>query len=282
LDNDLSGSLTGSVAQTLTANLLVLDFGRNFNVLHLQQYTLIDNSWEVYVGRFVNPNQDGIFLYDRFLGEARLLSFDARLQVTHNHGVHNLNGNWEVHSGDFQGSGRSQVLLYDPSSGDAQFLTFARDLSLSDQKMYSGWGTNQVLYVGHFGMPALSVMLYDPQAGQSTFMAFDAALDMTHQYTVQSWDQRWQVLIGAFLDRSHCLASYNCSTGDDILVLNRQTGQMSQYAFSFGNQFQVYDNRSQGFVRDGRATEDRLNVVDTTSFSLLTTLSTSIRDEELY
>lgn len=139
-----------------------------------------------------------------------------------------------------------------------------------------------VLYAGHFGLPNVSVMLYDPQAGRSTFLAFDKALAIAQQTTVQSWGQRWQILVGAFLDRSRCIINGNCSTGDDILVLDRQTGKIGQYVFSFGRKFQVYDNRSQAFLRQGGAPDKRLNNVDTTTFSLLNTLSTNIHDEELY
>jgi hypothetical protein len=196
--------------------------------------------------------------------------------------VHNLNGNWAVYSGDFNGSGRSQVLLYDPSSGSAQFLTFNSDLSLSDQKSYDGWGTNEVLYVGHFGLPTLSVMLFNPEAGGGTFLAFDTSLAVVHQYTVQNWNANWQILVGSFVDRSRCVAESNCATGDDILVLDRQTGEIQQYVFSFGRQFQVFDNRIQPFVREGLASTSRLNMVDTTSFSLTATLPTDIHGEELY
>jgi hypothetical protein len=76
-------------------------------------------------------------------------------------------------------------------------------------------------------------MLYDPNAGQSTFMAFDNSLKIAHTYTGKSWDKNWQILIGAFLDRSRCLANHTCATGDDILVLNRKNGQIEQYVFSF-------------------------------------------------
>ena len=223
-----------TTSQDQTANAQVLDFNRDFSVRNLQQYTFLNNAWEVYVGRFVNDNQDGIFLYDRAAGQARVVSFNSKLQVAHFHDIQNLAGNWEVYSGDFNGSGRSQVLLY------------------------------------------------DPQAGQSTFVAFDRSLEITRQYQVASWDQRWQILVGAFVDRSRCLASGNCTTGDDILVLNRQTGQIQQYVFSFGRQYSVFDNRTQGFLRDGVAAEANLGPVDTTTFSLLGTLNTSIRGEELY
>jgi len=174
------------------------------------------------------------------------------------------------------------VLLYDPSSGDAQIEILKSDLSLSDRRGFSGWGANQALYVGHFGTPTLNVMLYDPQTLQSTFIAFDASLIVKHQITMPAWDNRWQVLIGAFLDRSRCLAAHNCSTGDDILVLNRQTGQMQQFVFSFGTQYRVIDNRSQGYVRTGAASTPSLTPLDASNFSLLTTLSTTIRGEELY
>jgi hypothetical protein len=282
LDNDLSSMLSGSTPRVLASNIIVLDFDQNFNVHNFQQYTLMDNDWEVYIGRFVSSNQDGLFLYDRVLREVDLLSFDSNLHVTHNQPMHNVDGNWEVFSGDFMGADRSQVLLYNPIGGNAQMLIFKSDLSLADTKNYTGWGTNQVLYVGHFGAPTLSVMLYDPHAALSTFLEFDSTLTVSHQVTVSSWDNHWQILIGSFLDRSRCLASHNCSTGDDILVLNRQTGQLEQYVFSFGNQYQVGDNRSQGFVRTKIAPMENLTSVDTSTFSLLTMLSTSIRGEELY
>ena len=282
IDNDLSSSVSSPTEQVVVSNVNVVNFDQNFKVLHFQQYTLLDNSWEVYTGSFVSRSQDALFLYDRMLGEARLLSFDAKLHISHYQAIHNLDANWEVHSGDFIGSGRSQVLLYDPSSGDAQIEILKSDLSLSDQKSFSGWGANQALYVGHFGTPTLNVMLYDPQTLQSTFIAFDASLRVKHQITMPAWDNRWQVLIGAFLDRSRCLAAHNCSTGDDILVLNRQTGQMQQFVFSFGTQYRVIDNRSQGYVRTGAASTPSLTPLDASNFSLLTTLSTTIRGEELY
>ena len=282
LDNDLSSVLSSSTPHVLASNVNVLDFDQNFQVLHFQQYTLMDNNWEVYTGGFVNSNQDGLLLYDRVLREVRLLGFDSHLHITHNQPIHNVDGNWEVFSGDFKGAGRSQVLFYNPIGGNAQILTLKTDLSLADTKNYTGWGTNQVLYVGHFGAPTLSVMLYDPQAVLSIFLEFDSTLMVSHQVTVHSWDNHWQILIGSFLDRSRCLATNNCSTGDDILVLNRRTGQLEQFVFSFGNQYQVDDTRSQGFVRSRVAPMDSLTSIDASSYSLLTTLNTSIRGEELY
>jgi hypothetical protein len=285
LDADLSSSLPGMSTQGLTPNVMVISLDKHFHVVRQQDYTLMDNAWEVYVGRYVSANQDALFLYDRVLGEARMLSFNASLQVKHYQQVHNLSGNWEVYSGDFNGSGHAQVLLYDPSSGQAQFLLFKKsDLSLASEKSYNGWQTNQVLYVGHFGLPTLSVMLFDPQAGSVSFMAFDKSLKIVHQYSEQNWNRHWQILVGAFVDRSRCLAANNCSTGDDILVLDRQTGELQQYVFSFGRQFHVYDNRVQPFVRQGiaPASNSHLNMVDTTSFSLMATLPTNIHGEELY
>ncbi|GAC1477528.1 MAG: hypothetical protein NVS2B12_31870 [Ktedonobacteraceae bacterium] len=274
--------LSNTLPAALVSNVIVFNLDANFNVLKLQQYTLEDNSWEVSVGSFVSSSHDGLFLFDRIIGEARLLSFDSNLHLSHYQPVHSLDANLEVHSGDFMGAGRSQVLLYNPTTGDARILILKSDLSVSDQKSYSNWGTNQVLYIGHFGTSTLNVMLYDPQATQSTFIAFDNRLTVAHQFAVTSWDNRWQVLIGDFLDRSRCLIRHNCSTGDDILVLNRQTGQMEQFVFSFGNQYQVVDSRSQGFVRSGVTPTNGLIQVDSSSFSLLRTLSTSIRSEELY
>ncbi|MBV9616820.1 MAG: hypothetical protein JO031_15305 [Ktedonobacteraceae bacterium] len=84
------------------------------------------------------------------------------------------------------------------------------------------------------------------------------------------------------MDRSRCLTNGNCTNGDDILVLNRQTGQLEQYVFTFGRKFAIYDNRIQAFMRDGVVSDNHLNAVDTTTFSLLTTLKTNIRNEELY
>ena len=262
--------------------MLVLDFDKNFNVLHQQQYTSWHASWEVYVGSFATGKRSGIFLYDRVAGEGRMIDFASDMTVQDFQSLHNLSGNWVVSSGDFNGSGRAQLLLYDPSSGDAQFLAFNKNLSQANQVTLSSWGTNMVLYVGHFGTSALSVMLYDPQAGESTFIAFASSLQIAHQYTTKSWDQNWQVLVGAFMDRSRCLTSGNCTNGDDILVLNRETGQLEQYVFSFGRTFQVYDNRIQGFVRAGVVSDNHLNAVDTTTFNLMATLNTSIRNEELY
>jgi len=280
---DLSGTaLQDSETQGRTSNVLVFNFTKDFRINQQQQYTLWHDAWEVYVGRFANSHQDGIFLYDRIPGEARILDFNNKLVVSHYQKIHNLTGNWEIHSGNFNNSGRAQILLYDPSSGDAQFLLFGADLSFKDQKSISGWGTNRVLYIGHFGLPSLSIMLYNSKASQSTFIAFDSSLRVSHQYTISSWDQNSQVLVGAFLDRSRCLASHTCTNGDDILVLNRKTGQAKQYVFSFGNRFKVFDNRVQAFLRVGVATISSLSAVDASSVSLMSTLDTSIHNEELY
>jgi hypothetical protein len=278
----MSGKLSGTTAQVLAANVMVLDFDHAFNIHHFTQYTLMDNAWEVYVGRFVNAHQDGVLLYDRVLGEIRLLSFNAQLHATHYQPISNVDPNWQVFSGDFRGAGSAQVLLYNPGTGDAQVLSLKRDLSLASRSTYTGWATNQALYVGHFGAPTLSVMLYDPQAVESVFLEFDHTLSVTHRVTVQSWNNHWQILIGSFLDRSRCLAEHNCLTGDDILVLNRRTGQLEQFVFSFGNQYEVVDPRSQSYVRANAAPANALASVDTSTFSLLATLRTSIRSEELY
>ncbi len=280
---DLSGTvLQDWETQGRTSNVIVFNFKKDFSINQQQQYTLWHDAWEVYVGRYANSLQDGIFLYDRNPGEARILDFTSKLVVSHYQEIHNLTGNWEVHSGNFNNSGRAQVLLYDPSSGDAQFLLFGSDLSFKDQKNISGWGTNRVLYIGHFGLPSLSIMLYNAKASQSTFIAFDSSLRVSHHYTISSWDQNAQVLVGAFLDRSRCLASHACTNGDDILVLNRKSGQAKQYVFSFGNRFKVFDNRVQAFLREGVASLASLSAVDATSVSLMSTLDTSIRNEELY
>ncbi len=280
---DLSGSaLQDWETQGRMKNVMVIDFKKDFSINRQQQYTLWHDSWEVYVGRFANPQQDGIFLYDRNQGEARILNFDSKLIVSQYQEIHNLTGNWEIHSGNFNNSKRAQILLYDPSSGDAQFLVFGADLSLLLQKSLPGWGTNRVLYIGHFGLPSLSVMLYNQHMGQSTFMAFDSSLRVSNQYTVASWDQNSQILVGSFFERSRCLTGHICSNGDDILVLNRSTGQAKQYTFSFGNHFKVFDNRTEAFLREGVTSNPSLLTVDATSFSLISTLDTSIHNEELY
>jgi len=282
IDKDMSSQLSGALPPALVANVIVLSFNQNFAIQQKQQYTLEDTSWEVYVGNFVSTNRAGLLLYDRLLGEVRLLSFDNNLHVVQYKALHSVDPNWEVHSGDFMGAGRDQVLVYNPTSGDAEIWVLKSDLSVASKQSYTGWGTNQVLYIGHFGTPTLNVMLYDPQAIQSTFYAFDVTLTVVHQYVVPSWDNRWQILIGSFLDRSRCLASHDCATGDDILVLDRQNGQIQQYIFNFGNQYQATDNRSQGFVRTGEAPSEVLSGIDASIFNLEATLNTTIRGEELY
>lgn len=113
-----------------------------------QDYTFWHNSWEVSVRRLVNTNQDGIFLYDRNVGEACLLSFTSHLQLAHFQFLHGLGGTWEVHTGDFTDQGQAQILLYDPSSGDARMLVLKPDLSVVTQLDYTGWETGQVLLRG--------------------------------------------------------------------------------------------------------------------------------------
>jgi len=60
-------------------------------------------------------------------------------------------------------------------------LHWADGTSLALLQQYTGWGTGQVVYVGHFGLPALSLMLYDPQQARSTFLAFNSALGLFAQ-----------------------------------------------------------------------------------------------------
>jgi len=280
---DLSGGTSvDTQGLGLSPNILLVSFKSDFSINQQQEYTLMHDSWEVYIGRFDSANQDGIFLYDRTAGEARMLDFSSRLLVNHYQVMHSLDGNWDIHTGDFNGSGRAQVLLYDPGTGDAQFLVFAPDLSLATQVDDSGLLPGQVLYVGHFGLPSLSVMLFDPVAEQSTFYAFGKSLLITKHYTGQSWTQHWQVLIGAFFDRSTCLANQVCTVNDDVLALNRQTGQVQQFIFTFGNQYHVFDNRSQSFLREGAASAPIMNTVDSSSFMPQTILNTGILNDELY
>lgn len=266
----------------LTAEILMVSLTKNFTVGVTQDYSLWHNSWEIYIGRFVNPNRDGLFLYDRNSGEARLVEYSSKLQLAQFQFIHNLGGNWDVHTGDFSGQGQAQILLYDPSSGDAQMLVLKKNLAVASQVNYSAWGTNLVLYVGHFGLPTLSVMLYDPQQAQSTFLAFDVSLNVAHQAMVQSWGQSSQILVGSFLDHGLCMEQHTCTSGDDILVLNRQTGMVQQYVFSFGNLFNVYDNRVQGFLRNGTASMVNVLPVDASLFSLLSSEESTIHNEELY
>lgn len=136
--------------------------------------------------------------------------------------------------------------------------------------------------MGHFGLPALSVMLYNPQQAHSTFLTFDASLAVSHQYTVPSWGPNEQILVGSFLDRALCLEQHTCATGDDLLVLDRTTGLVQQCVFSFGNQFSVYDNRVQAFLREGIAATAQVLPVDASMFSLLDAVNTTIGNEELH
>ncbi|WP_376793648.1 hypothetical protein, partial [Thermogemmatispora sp.] len=280
--NDLGGSQSSQ--SQLVPNVLLVDFTSTFGIRQLQRYLLSQDSWEIYIGRFVSAQQDGLFLYDRLNGQARLISFNARLQVAHNQAVTDLDGNWQVYSGDFCGLGQAQLLLYDPIAGQAQLLLLNRNLQVQARQSYSQWSSGGILYTGHFGGAAEGLMLYDPLRAESTFIAFDRQGELTHQYTVASWNQDWQVLIGSFIDHTSCGAEATCATGDDILVLNRQTGRLEQYAFHFQPTLKLYDNRLQAFVREGLAQEqdNYLKIVDTSTFSLLAILDTPVHSEELY
>jgi hypothetical protein len=210
------------------------------------------------------------------------MDFTNQLLVNNYQELHNLNENDVVYSGDFANSGRAQILFYDPGAGNIQILSFKKNLALDSQKQQTDIGTHQVLYVGYFGMPTLSIMLYDAQNAQSTFIGFDRQLNIAHQYLVKSWDQNWQILVGNFVDQRQCQSNTNCATKDAILVLNRQTGQLERYVFTFGRQFSIYDNRVASFLRQGVPVQDGVDEVDTSSYSMVQSLNTSIRDEELY
>ncbi len=280
---DLSGGPSVDTQSLgLSPNVVLVSFKSDFSINQQQEYTLMHGSWEVYIGRFDNPNQDGIFLYDRTAGEARILDFTSKLLVNHYQVLFSLDGNLDVHTGDFNGSGRAQVLLYDPGTGDATFLVFGSDLSMILQVDDTGLLPGQVLYVGHFGLPSLSVMLFDPVAQRSTFYAFGKYLLVVKKYTAPSWNQHWQILIGSFLDRSACIANHTCAAGDDVLALNRQTGQVQQFIFTFGNQYRVFDNRSQAFLRDGAVSAPTMSTVNSSSFVPQTILNAGIINDELY
>jgi surface antigen len=282
-NSDLSGNaLQDWEKKDRTSNIMLMDFNADFSIRQQQQYTLWHDSWEVYVGRFDSSQQDGIFLYDRVAGEGRIMDFTNQLLVNNYQELHNLNENDVVYSGDFANSGRAQILFYDPGAGNIQILSFKKNLALDSQKQQTDIGTHQVLYVGYFGMPTLSIMLYDAQNAQSTFIGFDRQLNIAHQYLVKSWDQNWQILVGNFVDQRQCQSNTNCATKDAILVLNRQTGQLERYVFTFGRQFSIYDNRVASFLRQGVPVQDGVDEVDTSSYSMVQSLNTSIRDEELY
>ncbi len=282
-NSDLSGSILQEwERKDRTANIMLLDFNADFSIRQQQQYTLWHDSWEVYVGRFDSAQQDGIFLYDRVAGEGRIMDFTNQLLVNNYQELHNLNENDVVYSGDFTASGRAQILFYDPNAGNIQILSFKKDLVLEGQKQQANIGTHQVLYVGYFGMSTLSIMLYDARNAQSTFIGFDRQLNITHQYLLKSWDQSWQILVGNFVDRTQCQDNTNCMAKDAILVLNRHTGQLECYVFTFGRQFSVYDNRIESFLRQGVPVQGGVDKVDMSSYSMVQSLNTSIRDEELY
>ncbi len=265
-----------------SANAMILDFNADLSVRHSQQYTQWHNSWEVYVGRYKNTNQDGLFLYDRRIGEARVMDFNADLTIGDYQEMHDLTGNWQVFSGDFNGSGRAQIMLYEPAKGMGAFLVLGSDLSLVKRQNYTGWTRNQVVYIGHFGTPRMNAMLYDPEAATSTFLAFNDTLKILTLHTVHSWDKHQQILVGSFVDRSACLASGDCSAGDDILVLNRKTGQIQQYVFTFGRQYQVVNNRARPYTHDGFPADHAYKTIDTTTFKIVGTFNTNIKNEEIY
>jgi hypothetical protein len=284
---DLSGTtLLPWEKQGRITNVRVLDFKKDLSIDQHQEYTLWHGNWEVYVGPFAAPLRDGVFLYDRTSGEGRIMDFDQRLALSAYQQMHQLAGNWIVYSGDFVNAGRAQLLLYDPSNGNAQIMLLSHDLSLTDTKTYDKWGTNRLLYVGHFGPSSLSIMLYNPQDSKSMFLAFDKSLHITHRYLAQAWGHHWSALIGAFLDRSHCLNAGKCSTGDDILALDRRTGQVGEYIFSFGRKETILDRPDSSSIDDGAISSSSIKqhsrTVDTTTFRLVSTLNTHIRDEELY
>jgi hypothetical protein len=260
----------------------VVRFTSQFTLGVTRQYTHWSASWEVYVGPLAGNTQDGLFLYDRASGEARVVSYTSDLQLAHFQFLHGLAGNWQVSLGDFGGQGRAQILLYDPSNGGAQMLALKPDLSLALHQQYTGWGTGQVVYVGHFGLSALSLMLYDPQQARSTFLAFNSALGLFAQASQPSWGKTQQILIGSFLDRTACLEQSTCTTGDDILVLDRQTGVVQQDVFSFGPAVGEFDNLVQGFLREGIPVSPHTVMVVPSTLQMLTSVQTRIREEEVY
>ena len=256
-------------------------------------YTLWNANWEYSIGSLTSASQDDLFLYDRTRGEGHLLVFGSSFQVQHETVMHGLQGNWLLTMGDFIGAGTAQLLLYDPTQGTARMLAFARDGSVQQHQDYSHLGTHELVYTGYFGLPTMSVMLHDPTQGQSLFLSFDHQLALSHESRMQTWGTRWQVLVGSFLleTTTGCTDTPPCSTGetretagthDDLLVLDRQTGQLEPFAISLAHNAHRFDPRVMAFERLGVAPTLQARPVETGVVSLGATLETSIRTEEVY
>lgn len=119
----------------MTAEIRPVSFTSRFTVGTTQGYAFWHSFWGGYGGRLVNANQDGIFLYNRNVGETWLLSFTSYLQLAHFQFLQGLGDNWEVHTSDFTGQGHSHILCYDPSSGDARMLVLKQDLLAAGQRV---------------------------------------------------------------------------------------------------------------------------------------------------
>jgi len=65
-------------------------------------------------------------------------------------------------------------------------------------------------------------------------------------------------------------------------VLNRKTGQIQQYVFTFGRQYQVINSAARPYTRQGSDSSKVYKTVDTTIFKIIGTFDTTIKNEELY
>ena len=270
-----------------SSNVLLVNFDATGTPRIQRAYSLWNANWEFYTGHLTSLLHDDVFVYDRISGEGHLLLFDASLRVQHETLLHGLQGDWLLTMGDFIGVGTAQLFLYDPTQGTARMLAFAADGSLHTQQTYTHLGTHELVYVGHFGLPTMSVMLHDPTPGQSLFLSFDRHLDISHESRVQTWGTRWQILVGSFLPRTttacaDTLDTAPCSTHDDLLVLDRQTGQLTPFVVSLKQNASRFDPRVTAFERLRVAPTLPVQPVETSIVSLAATLETSIRNEEVY
>ena len=147
----------------------------------------------------------------------------------------------------FIGTGYPVSVINEPrcQNGEMRFIYFPKRIDparFSQLPGVNGNGIAQIAMTNSLMNSRITLGL--PPGSFDQEFNFDSSLRVSDRYTITTWDQNSQILVGAFLDHSRCLASSTCSNGDDILVLNRRTGQAKQYVFSFGNHFKVFDNRT--------------------------------------
>ncbi len=216
-----------------TAILTLIEYNQYLSVKQEASFTHWHNTWEIQPGHF-GAEQDGLFLFDRQAGEARILTFTPQMRIAHSYSAHHWNTRWEVYLDNFTGEGWDSLLLFDRAAGIARLLAFTPALKVERSATYTGWARGWAFYPGVWGgtnPSSTGLFLYDQQQGQAAFVAFGPQLRLTAQKTYEGWRHTWKVFVGRF--GATCPTGANTPCLSTLLLIDPQAGQAKLVRFQF-------------------------------------------------